>query len=488
MAEFKKEIRLFDAVMMVSGTMIGSGIFLVSPDMVKELGGAGWLLVAWALTGLITMLGALSYGELAGMMPRAGGQYVYLREAWGPLVAFTYGWTLLLVIQTGTIAAVGVAFAKFSAYFISWFSEKNVIYSSGEYLNITHAALLAIPVILFLTWLNTRGVKAGKIIQNVFGSTKIIAIIVLALLGLALGAGSGLFSANMADGGWEVSHAVTGADGKFTGAHEPITGTWAIIVALGLALVGSLFSSDAWNNISFAGDEIVNPKRTLPMSLAMGTAIVTLLYLLINVVYLMVLPIHGTMEGGVMERGIEWTDQGRVGLAAAMGMAGEWAAYLMAALIMVSTFSCLNGCILAGARVYYKMADDGLFFKGMSKLNANGVPAAALWVQGIWASLLALSGNYGKLLDYVMFAVVLFYIITIAGIFVLRIRRPDAERPYKAFGYPVLPALYIGLAALFCTVLLIYRPVFAWPGLGLVLTGAVVYLLIPKTGASPAKN
>jgi basic amino acid/polyamine antiporter, APA family len=479
MAEFKKEIRLFDAVMMVSGTMIGSGIFLVSPDMVKELGGAGWLLVAWALTGLITMLGALSYGELAGMMPRAGGQYYYLREAWGRLVAFTYGWTLLLVIQTGTIAAVGVAFAKFTAYFIEWFNEKHVIFQAGEYLNITHAALLAIPVILFLTWLNTRGVRAGKIIQNVFGSTKIIAIIVLVMLGLALASGTGMFSANMS-GAWDASTAVKAADGSYTGAHQSIAGM-GIVVALGLALVGSLFSSDAWNNISFAGDEIVNPKRTLPMSLAIGTGLVTLLYLLINVVYLMVLPIHGDLAGStVAERGIEWTTQGRVGVAAAIGMAGQWAGYLMAALIMVSTFSCLNGCILAGARVYYKMADDGLFFKGMGKLNANGVPASALWVQGLWASLLALSGNYGKLLDYVMFAVVLFYIITIAGIFILRIRKPDAERPYKAFGYPVLPALYIGLATAFCGILLIYRPMFAWPGLIIVMTGALVYLFIPK--------
>lgn len=460
---FKRELKLFDAVMIVAGTMIGSGIFIVSSDIAREVGSPGYLLLVWLITGFITMVGALSYAELAGMMPKAGGQYVYLREAYNPMISFLYGWTLFLVIQTGTIAAVGVAFARFTGVLLpDIFSENSIVLNLG-FLKVNTMQVLAIASIILLTWLNSRGVKNGKLIQNVFGSTKIIALFALIILGFVIGQNVDAISANFSNM-WEPAK-VTVENGTVTGS-SPLTGM-GIVVAIGIAMIGSLFSSDAWNNISFSGDEVVDPTKTLVRSLAIGTGLVTLIYLLINFVYLLVLPLTE----------IQTATSDRVAVAAADAIGGPAATLAIAVLIMISTFGCNNGCILSGARVYYAMAKDGLFFPGMSRLNAKGVPGKALWYQCLWASLLCLSGTYGDLLGYVMFAVIFFYILTIIGVYILRKKRPDLPRPYKAIGYPVLPAMYILLASAFCFILLVYRPENSWPGLFLVILGIPVYLI-----------
>ena len=465
----KKEITLFDATMLVAGTMIGSGIFIVSADMSRQLGSSGYLLLAWIITGVITMAGALSYGELSSMFPGSGGQYVYLKEAYGKLMAFLYGWTLFTVIQTGTIAAVGVAFAKFLGVFLPSVNDTYSFLSIG-FVKVTPLKLVAISVIVFLSYINTKGVKYGKWIQNIFGSTKIIAIILLIVLGLFVGMNAEVISRNF-DNMWSAQKA------SDLGI-ETLSG-FALVLTIGTAMAGSLFSSDAWNNISFAGDEIINPKRTIPMSLAIGTGLVTLIYLLVNLVYLFVLPVLGSPEGqNVFERGIQYATNDRVATAVAEQIGGGTMVYVMAALIMVSTFGCNNGCILSGARVYYAMANDKLFFKGLAKLNKNQVPANALWMQCVWASLLCLSGSYGNLLDYVMFAVLLFYIFTIAGVFILRKKMPDAERPYKAFAYPYLPMLYIALVSVVVLIILTQKPEYTLPGLGIILLGVPVYYLM----------
>ncbi len=472
---FKKEIRLYDAVMLVAGTMIGSGIFIVSADIARHTGSAGYLLLAWLLTGLITMAGALSYGELAGMMPKSGGQYVFLREAYSPMVAFMYGWTLFLVIQSGTIAAVAVAFAKFTGVLFPFFSEQNILLQLGS-LKISTVQVLAIASIILLTFINMSGVKNGAFIQNIFGSTKIVALFGLIAFGFYV-AFSASPTTNNFTAMWDAVQLLP-ENGSLV-PHE-ITG-WAIVPMLGVAMVGSLFSSDAWNNITFAGDEVVNPKRTIPLSLAIGTGLVTGLYLLVNWVYLLILPLKGSPEGQtVVERGIQFATNDRVAVAVAEILGGGSATIAIAILIMISTFGCNNGCILSGARVYYAIAKDGLFFKPMAQLNDKGVPANALLLQCVWASLLCLSGSYGNLLDYVMFAVVLFYILTIGGIFILRKKMPDVPRPYKAFLYPYLPALYILLTLTFNIVLLIYKPEYTWTGLGIVLLGIPVYWWFKK--------
>ncbi len=457
---FKREINLFDAVMLVAGTMIGSGIFIVTADIARTVGSPGYTLVVWLISGLITMIGALSYAELAGMMPKAGGQYVYLREAYNPLVSFLYGWTLFLVIQTGTIAAVGVAFARFTGVLIPWFSETNILLDLG-FIKLSSVQLLGILSIVLLTYINTRGVKNGKLIQNIFGSTKIIALFALIILGLFIGTNHEAISANFSNM-WDAK-TVTVENGAVS-AIESISGM-GIVIAIGIAMIGSLFSSDAWNNISFSGDEVQNPTKTLVRSLAIGTGLVTLIYILVNMVYLMVLPLEA----------IQTSANDRVAVTAAQAIGGTGATLAIAVLIMISTFGCNNGCILSGARVYYAMAKDGSFFGKMSKLNEKGVPSVALWFQCIWASLLCLSGTYGDLLGYVMFAVIFFYILTIIGVFILRKKMPDMPRPYKALGYPVLPALYILLASAFCLILLIYRPENSWPGFILVGLGIPVY-------------
>ena len=468
---FRRELSLFDSTMIVVGSMIGSGIFIVSADIARMVGSAGWLLVVWALTGVITLIGALSYGELASMMPKAGGQYVYLREAYNPLIGFLYGWTLFMVIQTGTIAAVAVAFAKFTSVLIPFFSHSNILFDAGI-VKISAAQILAILSIVVLTYINIKGLREGKILQDIFTVVKALALILIILLGLTLGANSDVIARNFADM-WTAGK-VSVEGGIITGI-ETLTG-FGLVAAIGAAMVGSLFSSDAWNNITFTAGEVKNPAKNIPLSLFYGTLIVTVVYLIANVSYLFVLPLAGdpsSTDPGFL--GIQFAPEDRVGVSMATEIFGAGAGVFMAALIMVSTFGCNNGLILAGARVYYAMAKDNMFFKGAGNLNSKGVPAFALVVQGVWAGLLCLSGTYGQLLDYVVFAVLIFYCLTIAGIFILRKKKPDAERSYKAVGYPVIPALYIVLALSISIILLITKPLYTWPGLMIVLLGIPVY-------------
>jgi APA family basic amino acid/polyamine antiporter len=476
--EFKRTLSLLDSTMIVIGSMIGSGIFIVSADIARTVGSGGWLLVVWLITGAVTITAALSYGELAGMMPKAGGQYVYLREAYNPLVGFLYGWTLFMVIQTGTIAAVAVAFAKFTGVLIPWFSEQHVLWTIlGR--NITAAQLLAIVSIAILTGVNARGIQEGKFVQNIFTSVKTIALLGLILLGLFVAMKSDVGSGNFS-GFWNASW--THMKNGVVESIEMLTG-WKILAAVGVAMVGSLFSSDAWNNITFTAGEVVNPKRSIPLSLALGTGIVTLLYVTANLAYVLLLPVVGDPAAtDVAGRGIQFALSDRVGTAAASMIFGDMAAYMMTALIMLSTFGCNNGLILAGARVYYAMAQDKLFFASAAKLNTRSVPAVALVFQGVWSSLLCLSGTYGDLLDYVVFAVLVFYILTVGGIFILRKKTPNAERPYRAFGYPIVPAIYIIVAALICIDLLIFKPDFTYPGMAIVISGIPVYYIWKKSG------
>jgi APA family basic amino acid/polyamine antiporter len=484
--EFKRELSLIDSTMIVAGSMIGSGIFIVSSDIARTVGAPAYLLLVWIITGLVTLVAALSYGELAGMMPRAGGQYIYLREAYNPLTAFLYGWTFFMVIQTGTIAAVAVAFAKFTAVIIPWFGEKHILCNLGG-IKISAAQFLAIASIAFLTYLNTRGLHQGKIVQNIFTAAKITVLLGLILAGIMLGRNPEAISLNWSifwKGSWTHLSA-----GKIVSIEE-LSGL-AILPAIGVAMVGSLFSSDAWNNITFTAGEVVNPRRTIPLSLVLGTGLVTALYVLTNVVFLLVLPVIGTPDTqDVLGQGIQFAAEDRVGIAAGIMIFGEAAVMIMAALIMISTFGCNNGLILAGARVYYAMAQDGLFFGPAGSLNRKSVPGNALVVQGFWAGLLCLSGTYGDLLDYVIFSVLIFYILTVTGIFRLRKKRPDTERPYRAYGYPFLPALYILVAAAISFDLLVLKPKYTWPGLIIVIIGIPVYYVWKsiKRIESPAAN
>jgi APA family basic amino acid/polyamine antiporter len=470
---FKHELGLFDSTMLVIGSMIGSGIFIVSADIARSVGSSGLLLIVWVLAGIITLIAALSYGELAAMMPKAGGQYVYLREAYNPLVGFLYGWTLFLIIQSGTIAAVAVAFAKFTGVLIPSLGTANVLFVLYG-LKVSAGQLLAIFSISILTFINIRGLKHGKNVQNVFTVAKIISLAGIIFLGIFVGANAHAIGANFSDlwrGDW-----LHMSGGKIEWV-EHLTG-FSVIIAIGVAMVGSLFSSDAWNNITFTAGEVKNPQRNIPLSLFFGTLVVTIIYLLVNVSYLLVLPLKGDPSGtSITSLGIQFASEDRVATAAANIFLGEPAAIIMAVLIMISTFGCNNGLILSGARVYYAMAKDNLFFKHVGTLNKNSVPANALIIQAIWASILCLSGTYGQLLDYVIFAVLIFYMLTIGGVFILRIKRPEAERSYKAFGYPYLPILYIILAASISLILLIYKPQFTWPGLIIVLLGVPVYYL-----------
>lgn len=478
---FQRAITLFDAIMIVTGSMIGSGIFIVSADISRQVGSSGWLLVVWVLTGFITLAGAVSYGELAAMFPKVGGQYVYLREAYNKLVAFLYGWSLFLVIQTGVIAAVAVAFARFTGVLLPWFSQTNILFSIGSF-QFNTVQLLAIILLVGLTWVNSRGVRGGKLISNIFGSTKLVALALLIMFGLALGINDQAVALNFHDM-WQA------ASFSPTGQSVPLS-TWGLVGAIGLAMTGSLFSSDAWNNIGFSGDEIVRPERTIVLSMAIGTGIVTALYLLINLVYLLVLPLHGDPTAAatdVVGRGIMYTNNDLVATAVAESILGRAGAYVMAILIMISTFGANNSIILSGARAYYAMAKDGLFFPGMARLNKAGVPGVALWAQCLWACGLCMSGSYGQLLNYVMFSVILFYVITIIGIFILRRTRPDVPRPYRALGYPVIPLLYVVLASAFCVVLLVSPATAKDSGMGLLLValGVPVYFLFGKRfGAS----
>ena len=469
---FRKSLNLFDSTAIVVGSMIGSGIFIVSADIARQVGSPGLLMAVWLITGFLTVCAALSYGELAGMFPKAGGQYVYLKESYNPLVGFLYGWTLFLVIQTGTIAAVGMAFAKFLGVIFPWISEAVVWFQFG-FVKFGPVQIIAILSIVFLTWINTRGIKQGKRIQNAFTSGKFLLLLLFILVGLMFATNSQAIHENLKIF-WEPQRHM-----KDT-SPVPLGG-FAIIAAMGVAMVGSLFSSDAWNNITFTAGEVINPKKNIPMSLFLGTSIVTILYLLANVVYMTALPLRGIQGGSsVMEQGMQFAVSDRLGTATISGIFGSYAYLIMAGFIVISTFGCNNGLILSGARVYFAMADDGLFFKKIGMLNNKGVPATGLIVQGAWASLLCLSGTYGQLLDYVVFAVLIFYVLTIAGIFILRRKKPELERPYRAFGFPVIPGIYILLATLIMGILLVYKQDYTWPGLIIVLLGIPVYFLWSK--------
>lgn len=476
---FRREIKLIDGVMLVAGTMIGSGIFIVSSDIARNVGSSGYLLLVWILSGLLTIISALCYGELTSMFPKAGGQYVFLKESYSPMMGFLFGWTYFLVIQTGTIAAVAVAFAKFTGVFIPLFSPDHFVADFG-FLKITTQQILAIAVIIMLTYINIQGVKYGKWIQTYLSGTKILALFGLIAIGIFV-SNSEAIAQNFTNM-WDAKKVVM-ENGQLI-ERLPISG-WALIVAIASAMVGSMFAMDAWNGITFAGDEVVNPKRNIPLSMAIGVGLVSLVYLLLNVVYLINLPLEGIPGGAtrvVFERGIQFATDDRVGVAAADAMAGHTAVLLVAGLIILSTFSCLNGLILTAPRMFYKMAEDRLFFKRMGSLNKHGVPAVATAFASAWACLLCLSGTYGNLLDYVVFAVLFFYIFTILGIFILRKKMPDAQRDYKTFGYPVLPLVYIAMITLLCIILLIYKPQYTWPGLIIVGLGIPAYYLFKRSG------
>jgi APA family basic amino acid/polyamine antiporter len=443
-----KGLGLLDATTLVVGSMIGSGIFIVAADISRQVKSPGLLIMTWVITALLTTIAALSYGELAAAMPHAGGQYVYLREAFGPLFGFLFGWTMFLVIQTGTIAAVAVAFAKFAGVFFPFIAADRYVLPF-----VNTQQLVAIGIILLLTWVNTRGVQTGAMVQNTFTFAKTGALLGLIAFGFLAGHDSQAVARNF-DRFWE------NADWTF-----------ATIQVVGVAMVGALFSSDAWNNVTFTAGEMRNPKRNLPLSLVLGVGIVSILYLACNFVYLNALPLEA----------IQTAPQDRVATAVAQKMFGSTGAQLIAIAIMISTFGCVNGLVLAGARVYYAMALDRLFFKKIGTLDPKThAPVTSLVWQGAWACLLTLTGRYNDLLDYVIFAVLLFYILTIAGIFVLRRTRPEMERPYRAFGYPVLPLLYIAVAGLIEVLLLLYKPNYTWPGLIIVLLGIPVYFFWRK--------
>ena len=458
--QFKPSLKLMDATMLVAGSMIGSGIFIVSADITRNVGSSGWLMVVWLLTGFMTLTAALSYGELSAMFPKAGGQYIYLKEAYNPLVSFLYGWSFFTVIQTATIAAVGVAFAKFTAYLIPAFNEDLVAIDLG-FMQVSPAQLLAIGIIVLLTYINSRGVNSGKLIQTTFTLTKLLSLFGLIVFGLVF-LDKDIWANNWKNAWVLQPLSMDGDVGTYT--------TMAAFGAIAAAMVGSIFSSDSWHNVTFIAGEIKNPKRNIGLSLALGTIMVTVLYLLTNIMYTGVLSLHD----------MAYAEKDRVAVAASHVIFGSWGTIIIALMIMISTFGCNNGLIMAGARVYYSMAKDGLFFKKVGTLNKNSVPAFGLWIQCVFACLWCLSGRYGDLLDMISFVVVMFYMLTITGIFILRKKRPDADRPYKAFGYPFLPSIYIIMGMAFCILLIIYKPNYTWPGLIITLLGIPVYFLIKK--------
>ncbi|CAN5863197.1 amino acid permease [soil metagenome] len=485
---FIRGLGLLDSTMIVAGSMIGSGIFIVSADIARQVGSPGWLLGVWLITGLLTMTAALSYGELAAMMPTAGGQYVYLREAFSPLWGFLYGWTLFLVIQTGTIAAVALGFARYLGVHWTMVSEQNYLISPvhitrGYAVSLSTAQLLALSMIVLLTWMNTRGLRIGKIVQNIFTVSKTGALLGLIVLGLLIGWSASAVSSNFGDL-WTARGSLQNVGGGLTAATA-----WGLFIAICVAQTNSLFAADAWNNITFTAGEVKNPRRNVPLSLALGTLLVIGLYVMANVAYLVTLPLEA----------IQAVPNDRVAAATADVIFPGYGAMIMAVAIMISTFGCNNGLILTGARLYYAMSRDGLFFKSAGRLNDQHVPAWGLVLQGIWACLLVLprtltgtnaataqpmySNLYSDLITYVVSAALVFYILTIAGIFRLRRLRPDAERPYRAWGYPVVPLLYIMGAALILIVLFIYQPATTWPGLIIVATGVPVYFIWRRTAA-----
>lgn len=473
-SKLKQSLGLLDATLLVAGSMIGSGIFIVTAPMMRDIGSAAWMIVLWVLTGLITIFAALSYGELAGMMPNAGGQYVYIQRAYGKMMSFLYGWTVFTVIQTGVIAAVAVAFAKYAGVF---FPVLNDVFLKSTFVSVSYGQLVAIGSIMVLTVLNSRGVQNGKILQLIFTAAKLFALFALIVLGLAIGLKSDVFSQNF-DHMWDAYKTIQLPSGELD--TIPLTG-FALMGALGATIINSLFSSDAWNNVTFIAGEIKDPKKNIPKSLFFGTTIVTVIYILANLAYLALLPKGGDpMATDAIGQGIMFAANDRVGAGAASVIFGGLGISMMAALIMISTFGCNNGLILAGSRLFYAMSSDGLFFKQAKKLNQFNVPSVAMWIQGIWASILCLSGKYGDLLVYSTFASLLFYILTIFGIFILRKKEPDTERPYKAFGYPFIPALYILVTLAICVDLLVYDLRNAGMGLLIVLLGIPIYFIADR--------
>jgi APA family basic amino acid/polyamine antiporter len=496
---------LFSSTAIVAGSMIGSGIFLVDADIARATDSPALFLGAWVVTAVLTMIGALSYGELAAMMPKAGGQYVYLRESLGPLWGFLFGWTLFLVIQTGTIAAVAVGFGKFLGVFFPSISSTHWLWHIAHVpaiqlgpmvlgnmdIGISTANLVGICVVFLLAFLNIFGMRVGSLIQNVFTSAKGLSLAALVVLGFTVGLNKTAWEANFGSGwhafwhnaGWSTQHPVQ------VGVGGPTV--WVnLLVILAVVQVGSLFSADAWNNITYTAGEVKNPRRNIPLSLILGTGFVLTVYILASAAYILVLPLHGDPHGTtVLARGVQYASEDRVGTAALQEIFGPVGAFLMAGAILVSTFGCANGLSLAGARVYYAMSKDGLFFKSVGKLHPKyHTPAAGLVIQAVWASVLCISGSYGQLLDYIISAELIFYILTIVSLFVLRVKRPDEPRPYKALGYPVLPALYIVTAAWICIVLFRYKPQYTWPGLILVLLGIPVYLYWSRRGRIEAAS
>jgi basic amino acid/polyamine antiporter, APA family len=510
---FQQKLGPFDATMLVAGTMIGSGIFIVSADIARDVGSASGLLAVWLVTGVMTVCGALSYAELAAMMPHAGGQYVFLREAYSPLWGFLYGWTCFLVIQTGSIAAVGVAFAKYLGVLEPKLGTENELLNIRGW-TVSAGQLVAVVVILFLTWVNCRGIQEGKWVQNIFTVAKTLALLGLIVIGILIVANAAAIQANRADlwSGATQTPAFGEVSAKVPGAAALLV----VLMVAGGAMVGPLFSADAWNNVTFTAGEVVNPRRNLPLSLALGTGLVIVLYLLANVAYLAAIPVQAAPkveeqvrafdrqieaakgnseqvkrledqrklflnQQNIADRGIQYATEDRVATAVLELWSPRLGAGLMAAAIMISTFGCINGMALMGARLYYAMAKDNLFFASVGRLNRRGVPAAGLILQGFWSVVLIFSGTYGELLEYVMFAALLFYVLTVVGLFVLRRTQPNAERPYRALGYPVVPALYVLLCAVIMVDLLIVKPLYTWPGLIIVLSGIPVYFFWRRT-------
>jgi APA family basic amino acid/polyamine antiporter len=488
-----QSLGLFSSTAIVIGSMIGSGIFLVDAEIARVTDSPALFLGAWVVTAVMTLICALSYGELAAMMPRAGGQYVYLRESLGPLSGFLYGWTLFLVIQTGTIAAVCVGFGKFLGVFFPTISSSHWLWHIAHVpaipvgpmvlgnmdIGVNTANLVGMIVVFLLAIVNIFGVKLGSQIQNVFTFAKGLALLGLIALSFTVGRNATAWAANLGAGlhdfwrnaQWHTLHPVQ------VGVGGP-TVMVNLVVLLAVVQVGSLFSADAWNNITFTAGEVKNPRRNIPLSLALGAGFVLTAFILATAAYMVVLPLHGDPHGTtVLARGIQYAAEDRVGTATLEQIFPTGGAMLMAGAILISTFGCANGMTMSGARVYYAMSRDGLFFRQVGQLHPRfKTPVAGLMLQAVWTAFLCISGSYGQLLDYIIFAVLLFYILTIAGLFVLRVKRPNEPRPYKAIGYPVLPALYLVMASWICAVLLRYKPQYTWPGLIIVLLGIPVYL------------
>ncbi|GAB1462892.1 APC family permease [Pedobacter sp.] len=465
----KRKLGLFDGTMLVMGSMIGSGIFIVSADIMRNLGSGYLLIVVWLITGVMTVAAAISYGELSSMFPKAGGQYTYLKEIFGKMMGFLYGWGLFAVIQTGTIAAVAVAFGKFTAYLIPSLNDAAPIFQSGGY-KITWIQILAIGVILLLTYVNTKGVEGGKWLQNIFTGAKIVALIGLITLGFLL-VKNNFWTENMSFGWNAFANLKTDASGNFLkSGWESISGM-TIAGGIAAAMVGSVFSSVAWENVTFVSGEIENPKRNVVRAMVLGTSMVMVLYLLVNVVYLVALN----------RDAIAFAPNDRIAVVVSEQIFGSGiGTIIIAVLVMISTFGCVNGIVLAGSRVFQTMAKDGMFFKAATENNKNGVPAKSLWMQGIWAAALCLSGQYGNLLDMISFVIVLFYMITVFGVIYLRIKKPNLERPYKTWLYPITPIVYLLIGTAFCALLLFYKQQYTWPGLIIVLLGVPIYFLINK--------